>query len=193
MMARSVEYMVALKNNRVLPNMSCSLPQEVAVLCGSMPQFVGFFAKSAMLVPVPGHHPAKPGSLWVPKVIADSMKQEGLGCSVVRALGRTEAVPQSSKSAPRDRPTVNTHRATLRIRDHIDAEPQDILLVDDVITRGTTIAAAYMRMAEAYPNARIKAFAAMNTIFPDEFRKIMDPRTGTIMLGKSYPEKMFDD
>ena len=136
MMARSVEYMVALKNNRVLPNMSCSLPQEVAVLCGSMPQFVGFFAKSAMLVPVPGHHPAKPGSLWVPKVIADSMKQEGLGCSVVRALGRTEAVPQSSKSAPRDRPTVNTHRATLRIRDHIDAEPQDILLVDDVITRG---------------------------------------------------------
>lgn len=66
-------------------------------------------------------------------------------------------------------------------------------MVDDVITRGTTIAAAYMRMAEAYPNARIKAFAAMNTIFLDEFRKIIDPRTGTIMLGKSYPEKRFDD
>ena len=108
-------------------------------------------------------------------------------------MERAEMVPQSSRSAPQDRPTVKTHLGTLRIKDHVDAEPQDILLVDDVITRGTTIAATYMRMAEAYPNARIKAFAAMNTTFPDKFRNVIDPRTGTITLDEPYPEKWFDD
>ena len=42
-----------------------------------------------------------------------------------------------------------------------------ILLVDDVITRGRTLAAAAMRLHEAFPNAEIRAFAlvrAMNFV-----------------------------
>lgn len=193
-MAQSVEYMVAWKNNHArFDESSYTIPQMVAYWCTIVSHFDRFFDKSAMLVPIPSHHPTKPESLWVPKVIADSLKQNRLGCNVVTCLERTGLVQQSSKSTSQDRPTVKTHYSTLKIKDRIDMVPQDILLVDDVITRGTTIAAAYIRMAEAYPNARIKAFAAMNTTFPDRFKDVIDPRTGTIVLGEPYPQKKFDN
>ena len=182
--------MVALKNNHArFDESSYTIPQMVAYWCTIMSHSDRFFDKSAMLIPIPSHHPTKPESLWVPKVIADSLKQNGLGCDVVTCLERTGLVQQSSRSASQDRPTVKTHYSTLKIKDRIDMVPQDISLVDDVITRGTTIAAAYIRLAEAYPNARIKAFAAMSTTFPDQFKDVIDPRTGTIVLGEQYPQK----
>lgn len=165
----------------------------VAKWCARMTQFDGFFVKDAILVPIPSHHPTKPKSLWVPEVLAVSLKQCGLGYGVVPCLERTEIVRQSSRSASQDRPAIATHYKTLRIKDRIATEPPDILLVDDVIARGTSIAAACIRMAEAYPNARIKAFAAMNTRFPGEFGGIIDPHTGAIDPGKPYPEKRLDD
>ena len=192
-MKKSVPFMIVLKNNYTFPDHPATLPEMVAKWCADEPWFDDFFVKTAVLVPVPRHHPIKPGSLWVPKVIADSLKQHGLGSSVIPCLERTEKVLQSSKSTTQDRPDMQTHYKTMRVKNCIAAEPQDVLLVDDVVTSGATIAASYRRMAEAYPNARIKAFAAMSASFPDEFRLVEDARTGTIEIDGLNTEKRFDD
>lgn len=59
--------------------------------------------------------------------------------------------------------------------------PNEILLVDDIVTRGATLLGAANRLAEAFPAARIRAFAAMRTISdPSEFIATYEPRSGTI-------------
>jgi len=62
-------------------------------------------------------------------------------------------------------------------------KPKEIVLVDDVITRGATAVNAVNRLANAFPNAKIRVFAAMRTISdPDMFSEIIQPCTGTISL-----------
>jgi len=62
-------------------------------------------------------------------------------------------------------------------------DPKEILLVDDVITRGATVLGAVNKIADAFPNARIRAFVVMRTISnPEEFSEIVQPCVGTIML-----------
>lgn len=53
-----------------------------------------------------------------------------------------------------------------------------VVLVDDVITRGATIAAAATRLLEAFPNMSIRAFAVAHT--ESEMPNIVAPRMGTI-------------
>lgn len=187
------KFMCALKNNRTLSDHPRPFPEMVVERCADVMRFDDFFVKNAILVPIPGHEATKSKPAVVPGVIADSLKQRGLGGDVIPCLERTESVPQSSKCDPKDRPTVMTHYATMRIKNSTVLEPRDVLLVDDVVTTGSTITAAYKRTAEAYPNAHIRAFAAMNASFPDEFRQVKDPRTGTIMYAESSPQKLFND
>ena len=62
-------------------------------------------------------------------------------------------------------------------------EPEEILLVDDIITRGSTLLGAANKLADAFPNTRIRAFAFMRTITnPSEFESIVKPCTGNITL-----------
>lgn len=63
------------------------------------------------------------------------------------------------------------------------------MIVDDVVTRGATLLGAASRLSEAYPQASIRAFAAMRTVSnPDEFREIRDPVMGKIVYrsGEAY-------
>jgi adenine/guanine phosphoribosyltransferase-like PRPP-binding protein len=67
---------------------------------------------------------------------------------------------------------------------------EDVLLVDDVVTRGATLMAAAMRILQAFPRARVRAFAVVRTFSdPGEFDRIESPSAGTIHLyasGKTH-------
>lgn len=55
--------------------------------------------------------------------------------------------------------------------------------MDDVITRGATLLGAVNKLADAFPNAKIRAFAFMRTMSNSaEFVNIFDPRKGKIIL-----------
>jgi hypothetical protein len=55
--------------------------------------------------------------------------------------------------------------------------------VDDIITRGATTLGGASRLHEAFPKARIRAFAAMRTMTPpSEFKGITDSCVGVITL-----------
>jgi phosphoribosylpyrophosphate synthetase len=66
----------------------------------------------------------------------------------------------------------------------------DIVLVDDIVTRGSTMLGAASRLAETFSGVRITAFAAMRTVSNhEEFSAIRDPRIGRIWLredGESF-------
>ena len=61
------------------------------------------------------------------------------------------------------------------------SEPREILLVDDIITRGATMLGAANKLRNTFPLARIRGFAAMRTISPpDIFNQAYDPCLGVI-------------
>lgn len=90
-----------------------------------------------------------------------------------------------SQSLQRVQPRIGPRQNNILSRcvQEVFPEPDEILLVDDVITRGATLLGAANRLAEAYPKAHIRAFAAMRTISPPNvFASTHNPVIGTIEL-----------
>jgi adenine/guanine phosphoribosyltransferase-like PRPP-binding protein len=109
------------------------------------------------------------------------MLERGLGLVVAPWLRRVEAVPKSATSAPRDRPRARRHY------DSIVAEPQGaidpprrIVVVDDFVTRGATLLGACSRVAEVFPRADVRSFAAVRTMTDVEIVGMVDPVVGEI-------------
>ena len=60
--------------------------------------------------------------------------------------------------------------------------PDQITLVDDVLTKGSTTVACANLLQERFPGATIRIFAMMRTQgFVDDIEKIVDPSVGTII------------
>lgn len=49
--------------------------------------------------------------------------------------------------------------------------PPEILLIDDVITYGSTVFGAANRLPEVFPGSRIRAFAAIRTVSASKFEQ----------------------
>lgn len=72
-------------------------------------------------------------------------------------------------------PTATQHYESLGVRMTL-SEPREILLVDDIITRGASMLGAANKLRNTFPRARIRGFAAMRTISPlDTFNQAYDP------------------
>lgn len=57
----------------------------------------------------------------------------------------------------------------------------EIVMIDDVITVGSTALGGAHRLAEAFPDARIRVFAAVRALAnPGDFSNILAPRVGSI-------------
>ena len=66
------------------------------------------------------------------------------------------------------------------------SDPESILIVDDVVTTGATLVGSAKRLADAFPKAKITAFAAIRTVtMPEKFRRINDPVFSQIILYSS--------
>jgi len=143
--------------------------------------YASFLTSQPILVPVPGSSLMKEDTLWVPDRIAKSLVANGIGREVAACLSRATAVPKSATSDAPDRPKPLRHFETLAIQESISQPPDEILLVDDIVTRGATMWGAANRLAEAYPEALIRGFAAVRTSSnPYEFEELYRPVKGTI-------------
>jgi predicted amidophosphoribosyltransferase len=123
----------------------------------------GFFEPTDLLVPVPGSAPFHAADTWASHRLAMALVNAGLGDSAWTGLQRVRAVRKSATAAPGRRPTVGVHYDSF----HVDAPaevPEGIVLIDDVVTRGRTLLAAASRLHEAFPGARIRAFALLRTM-----------------------------
>jgi len=178
--------MRALKDDQVVPSDPPSLMSDyIAELIKrdltKLP-FARIFDKNPLLIPTPNSSLIKTGTIWVPQRLANAMVRKGLGRIVETCLERIIALPKSATSSAANRPKAKQHSESMSVQ-KVFPEPDEILLVDDVITRGATLLGAANRLAEAYPKAHIRAFAAMRTISPPNvFASTYNPVIGTIEL-----------
>ena len=141
-----------------------------------------FFGADIFLVPVPGCAPlVRDNALWVPKRICDALKLRLLGKDVLPCLVRKKAVPKSAFQRGSDRPTARTHFESMGVIESVFL-PKRITVVDDIITRGATLLAAYSHLQAAFPEASIRAFALVRTMSNVELQEIRKPHVGTILL-----------
>lgn len=181
----SRDVMIALKNEGFVEDppilMSQWIAQTIQRSITTLP-FASFFQPSTILVPTPKSSLMRPDTLWVPERIATALVRMGLSKEIVPCLVRVKPVPKAASSAPIERPTTTEHYESIGVQGRF-SKPDEILLVDDIVTRGATLLGAANRLADVFPQAHIRAFAAMRTISnPDEFNQVNDPCVGTIGL-----------
>ncbi len=147
-----------------------------------LPLLTGFFDATDVLVPVPGSEAWDSGVVSVTEHLAAALVRAGLGQAAWAGLRRARAVGKSATAAPGERPTVARHYDSFVVgrMDSLCERPH-FVLIDDVVTKGRTLLAAAARLQEAYPCARVRAFALLRTMgLVPEVNRLLDPCVGEI-------------
>jgi predicted amidophosphoribosyltransferase len=149
-------------------------------LVETQPGFGDWFAAPSVLIPVPGSAPCSSRRPWVAEGLARALAREGLGLDVWTGLHRLHPVHKSATAHCGRRPTVATHYGSFAVDPSVTA-PADCVLVDDVVTKGRTLLAAAMRVQEAFPGVRVRAFALLRTMGRvPEIERLIEPCRGEI-------------
>ena len=148
-------------------------------------KFEEFLTGDVTFVPCPKSAPLPPNLgkvLWVPRRICEALRASGYGTETLPCLSRVEAVSKSAFAPPGDRPSIRRHYETMEV-DSTLVDPRNITIIDDVVTKGATLLAAASLLANAFPDARVRAFALVRTmgLVPD-IERIVEPVVGRIGL-----------
>lgn len=181
---KSKNIMIHLKNEYSVGNtskfMSEYVSEKIKNNIETLP-FKNFFGKNVDLVPVPKSSLMKKGSLWVPEKIAKALAKQGLG-NLYPCLERVQSVSKSSYSKSSERPKAIDHFNTIKFVPQIH-QPKEIILIDDVITRGSTMIGCANVLRKQFPNVSVKGFAVIRTISqPENFNAINESCVGNIAL-----------
>ena len=125
-----------------------------------------------MLVPVPGSSLTKPHTVWPSRRVCEELVRQGLGDDTLTAVSRTTAVTKSAGSVTR--PTLDQHLASLTVQAGLHP-PSRLLLIDDVVTSGTTIMACAIKLALAFPGVPVSAFALARVQSTGNPQRVFDP------------------
>lgn len=140
------------------------------------------FGDAPLLVPVPRSSLPVQGGIWPASNIASALVRHGIGAAVLPCLERVQAVPKSAFAPTGTRPKPSDHYESM-VATNMVADRDSFCLVDDVVTKGATLIAAASRLREAYPQAKVTAFALVRTLgFVDNIDAIIEPAVGTIAL-----------
>ena len=149
---------VDIKEDRIDPKtrrpLSAVAIERAAQLGGSVASAP--FEGDPMLVPVPGSGLTKPNTVWSARRLCEELVRQGLGADVLDIVRRTTAVEKSAGN--RRRPTLDQHCDSFTVRPRL-APPARLVLVDDVVTTGTTLMACARQLAAALPGVPVSAFA----------------------------------
>ena len=143
----------------------------------------GFFGRNVILVPVPRRAPLRvKNALWPGKRICEELVKVGLGREILPCLERKRAVPKSAYAQPGVRPDPQVHFDSMALFPAVMI-PEKITLVDDFVTRGSTLLAGTSHVQHSFPDTEVNAFALVRTrgLIP-EIEKIVDPCVGRIWI-----------
>lgn len=187
---RSRDRMFELKQDKMVRAPSggpeVEFSTRVAARLKSDPQFqrvLDFFGEDAVLVPVPGSAiTAGNKALWVPNRLAEALRRVGVASSVETMLARTGPIRKSATAQRRPSPQEHYASFSATVGLHM---PSRVVLVDDLLTLGSTALGAAARIREVLPNVPVLLFAAMRTSKWREFTDFIDPMLGTVRLSAS--------
>jgi len=142
------------------------------------------------LVPVPRSRASRnlEDSEWPSLLLAQAMAQRGTGMEIHPCILRTQAIRSSHR--PGARPTVDEHLETLSLDEDAPPTPPGLLLVDDVVTLGSTMTACAQILREAGWPGEMEGVAVGYTQAPGE----RDPGEGRVFRyswdgDSDYPER----
>ena len=156
-------------------------------------QLAQLFGSDVVLVPAPRSAPFPEGLsiplrgshkdfLWVPRRICETLVAAGLAGGWRPLLRREHRVIRSASALPGNRPLPFAHYESLSCVSEL-VPSERYLVVDDVVTRGSTLLACASRLSQAYPQAEVQGFALLRTVSnPAEFTGILDPVVGEVSL-----------
>jgi hypothetical protein len=130
---------------------------------GDQSPLAGFVSPCHILVPVPGSARTASTGITVSGRLATAMVEAGLGAGIWNGLRRKWPVRKSATATPGSRPTVGNHYDSFAIEAATQL-PAQVVLVDDIVTKGRTLLAAATRLQEAFPASEIRAFAVLRTM-----------------------------
>ncbi len=177
--------MTCLKNDEFISNRRVLMSDYISGLIKKNITDLSFSSLlkiNPILVPVPKSSLMQPGTLWVPQRLAKALNHDGFGKTVEECLKRVKALHKSATSLAKDRPKAYEHYCSVEVQ-KIFPDPEEILVIDDIVTRGATILGVANKLHDVFPRAHIRAFAAMRTISPPQILKaVYDPCNGEISL-----------
>lgn len=136
------------------------------------------FDGDPMLVPVPGAGLTKANTIWPARRICQELVRHGLGADVLEIVRRTTAVDKSAGAERR--PTYAEHYQSFSVTPKLTL-PSRIVLVDDVVTSGTTLLACAQRLAEAHPGIPVSAFGIARTLSTGDPIRVLDILTERVV------------
>lgn len=158
------------------------------------PGLADLLATDVVLVPAPRSAPSlprQPKALWVSRRLCEELLAAGFGSRMEPLLVRRQAVAKSAYAPRGARPGVQEHFDSFGVAPPSGEPPRRITLIDDVITKGATLLAGASRLAEAFPDATVRAFALIRTQYPIDnhrarqlFRAIVDPMSSQVTLSR---------
>lgn len=127
--------------------------------------FGSFFTSTTLLVPVPSSSKLKTpqSEKYATEVLCEALISHGLGKSTRRLLLRDTAIRKSSHCISSERPTVKEHYDTLTCDLQLPLGIDQILIVDDVVTRGSVSMACFKHLERNFPETDIKIFSFFKT------------------------------
>lgn len=149
--------------------------ERVALRIGEhLDAFPGFFGPDVGVVPMPRSSPIRQEDLWPARLICEALLARGLAGSVHECIARTHEIAKAAVTpGPRK---VRPHLDSLHVHLPVDLPPR-LLIVDDVVTSGSTLYAAASLFGEP---ERVRAFAALRSVGSRELEAILEPCVGTI-------------
>jgi hypothetical protein len=147
---------------------------------GGAPEGSLFFQKPT-LIPVPrsGLPPPEPYH-WPAREMARSLVKHGFGTEMSGFLVRTTALKKAALGGERN---AFLQRDALGVTEQFPPKGP-MLLVDDIVTSGSALLGAALRVLASFPGAVvIGGFAAMRTMSdPSQFTRIRDPASGSLTM-----------
>lgn len=153
----------------VIERIAARLADEARAVFGGYP----------MVVPVPGSGLTKPHTVWPSRRVCEELVRQGLGEDVLAIVKRTTAVPKSAGSAAR--PPLDQHVRSFTVQPRL-VPPSRLLVVDDVVTSGTTIMACAIKLAMAFPGVPISGFALARVQSTGNPDRVLDPLIERVTL-----------
>ena len=140
-----------------------------------------FFERDTFLVPVPRSSPRKQNAAWPALTICRALQARGYGQGILELLQRTHNIRKASRS-PGNRLTILEHLDTLKVQDESFTFSPKLVLVDDVITKGTMFSACFLALKRSMPDADIRAFALVRTQGNVDPVTLVDPSLGKVLV-----------
>jgi len=176
-------FVLGLKEDRVVGGVSSSQHVARRLAERSDAAELRSFLADAVLVPAPKSAPLTTGALWASLRIAQALHEHSVGRAVAAVIERVRPIPTSHLVGGSARAWPDQHLATLALRRELPIDFDGrLVIVDDVVTRGSTLLGCALALRESYPTANVVGFAAARTLKQEETMPsdAVQPILGTI-------------